>query len=174
MTRKIGKEARKEGREYHADRHHYSLLFLAVSHGDQAMQESSVVANGGLITTQAGESEDDDKLPSEEQHMLPLSDDEEGNCPIEITHNVASDEKQISFPARKGSVMLAPMEDSNVQNASSQSRPNMVGIVANMKFNAINGRPKARVQKMPSLDRNYESLSTEELEKFKRSSQKKL
>ena len=173
MTRKIGKEARKEGREYLADRHH-SPLCLAVSHGDQAMQESSVVANGGLITTQAGESEDDDKLTNEEQLMLPLSDDEEGNCLIEITHSVASDEKQISFPARKGSAMLAPMKDSNVQNASSQSRPNMVGMVANMKVNAINGRPKARVQKMPSLDRNYESLSTEELEKFKRSSQKKL
>ena len=138
------------------------------------MQESSVVANGGLITTQAGESEDDDKLPSEEQHVLPLSDDEEGNCPIEITHSVASDEKQISFPARKDNAMLPPMEDSNVQNeSSSQSRPNMVGMVANMKVNAINGRPKARVQKMPSLDRNYESLSTEELERFKRSSQKK-
>jgi hypothetical protein len=172
MTRKIGKEARKEGREYLADRHH-SLLCLAVSHGDQTMQESSVVANGGLIMTQAGESEDDDKLPSEEQLMLPLSDDEEGNCPIEITHSVVSDEKQISFPARKGSAMLAPMKDSNVQNASSQSRPNMVGMVANMKVNAINDRPKARVQKMPSLDRNYESLSTEELERFKRSSQKK-
>ena len=159
------KKGRKEGREYLADRHH-SLLFPAVSHGDQAMQESSVVANGGLITTQAGESEDDDKLPSEEQLMLPLSDDEEGNCPIEITHSVASDEKQISFPARKDSVVLPPMEDSNVQSASSQSRPNMVGMVSNLKANAFKG--KSRVQKMPAFDRNSETLSAEDLEKFKK------
>jgi hypothetical protein len=137
MTRKIGKEARKEGREYLADRHH-PLLFPAVSHGDQAIQESSIIANGGLPTTQTGESEDDDKLPSEEQHMLPLSDDEEGKCPIEITRSVASDEKQISFPARKGSARLPPME------------------------------AKSRVQKMPAFDRNYETLSAEELDKFKK------
>ena len=165
MTRKIGKEARKEGWEYLADKHHF-LLFPAVSHGDQAMQESSVIANGGLIATNAGESEDDDKLPSEEQHMLPLSDDEEGKCPIEITHSVASDEKQMSFPARNGSAMLPPMEDSNVQNASSQSRPNMVGMVAHLKDNVVEGNP--RVQKMPGLDRSYESLSTEELKKLKK------
>jgi hypothetical protein len=130
------------------------------------MQESSVIVNGGLITTQAGESEDDDKLHSEEQHMLLLSDDEEGNCPIEITHSVASDEKQISFPTRKGSAMLHPMEDSNVQNASSQSWPNMVGMVANLEVNAVKG--KSRVQKMPAFDRNYETLSAKDLEKSKK------
>jgi hypothetical protein len=165
MTRKIGKEARKEGREYLADRHH-SLLFPAVSHGDQAMQESSVIANGGLLVTQAGESEDDDKLPSEEQHMVPLSDDEEGKCPIEITRSIASDEKQFSFPARKGSAMLPPMEDSNVQITSSQSRPDMVGMVSNLKANVFKG--KSRVQKMPAFDRNYETLSAEDLDKFKK------
>merc|ERR1712086_340461 len=99
-----------------------SIPGASVGHGDQVMQEASVVANGGLITTQAGGSENDDKLPSEEQHMLPLSDDEEGNCPIDITHSVASDEKQISLPARKDSIMLPPMENSIVNKFKGKSR----------------------------------------------------
>ena len=99
------------------------------------MQESSVIGNGGLIATQARDYENDDELHSKEQHMLLLSDDEEGKSQIGITNSIASDKKQMPFSARN------------------------------------NGKPKARVQKMPSLDRNYESLSTEELERFKRSSQ---
>ena len=113
---------------------------------------------------QTKESEDDDVLHSEEQHMLLLSDDEEGKCPIEITQSVASDEKHVSFPARKDSAMLPPMEDSTMQNASSESQPNMVGM--RPKENAAKSKP--RVQKMPSFDRNYETLSAEDLEKFKK------
>ena len=155
MVWKNGKEARKEGPEYLADRHH-SLLFPAVSHGDQVMQESSVIANG----------EDEDNLHSKEQHSLFLSDDKEGKCPIEITQSVTSDEKHISFPARKGSAILSPMEDSKMQNVSSQGRPNMVGIVANLKVNAVKAKPK--VQRMPAIDRNYESLTPEELQRSQR------
>ena len=135
------------------------------------MQESSVIGNGGLIATQARDYENDDELHSKEQHMLLLSDDEEGKSQIGITNSIASDKKQMPFSARNSIALLSPMEDSNIQNSLSQGRPNMVGIVANRKVNAVNGKPKARVQKMPSLDRNYESLSTEELERFKRSSQ---
>ena len=138
----------------------------AVSHGDQTMQESSSVANGGLITTRAGESEGDGKLHSEEQRMILSSNDEEGKCPIEIAHSVAFDEKSTPFPARKGSAMLPSMEDSKMQNALSQSRPNMVGMVASSKVNAVKGTPS--VQKMPAFDLNFESLSTEELKKFKK------
>ena len=45
----------------------------------------------------------------------------------------------------------------------------MVGIVANLKTNKLKG--KSRVQKMPAFDRNYETLSAEDLEKFKRQMQ---
>jgi hypothetical protein len=137
-----------------------------VSHGDQAMQESSAIADGGLITTKTGESEGDDKLHSEEQHTSLLSDDEEGKCLIEITHSDASDEKQIPFPERTGSAFLSSIDNSKMQNATSQSRPNMVRMVANVKVNAVKGKP--RVQKMPSFDRNFESLTTEEFKKFKK------
>jgi hypothetical protein len=56
-----------------------------------------------------------------------------------------------------------------MNESSSQSRPNMVGIVANLKTNKLKG--KSRVQKMPAFDRNYETLSAEDLEKFKRQMQ---
>ena len=91
------------------------------------------------------------------------SDEKGGKRPIEITHSCASDEKHIPFSARKSSAMLLPMEDSKMQNVSSQGRPNMVGMVANLKVNAVKGKPKVR--KMPAIDRNFESLTPEELKR---------
>ena len=42
----------------------------------------------------------------------------------------------------------------------------MVGMVESSKVNAVKGTPS--VQKMPAFDRNFESLTTEELKKSKK------
>jgi hypothetical protein len=53
------------------------------------------------------------------------------------------------------------MEDVEMQNAPLQGPPNMIGLVANLKVGLA--KRKAKVRKMPSLDRNFASLTPEEL-----------
>jgi hypothetical protein len=90
--------------------------------------------------------------------------------PVEITTTISSDETSLgSGPhrAREGTT-LAPIEESTTQNASSQGPPNMIGVIATLKVDAA--KKKARVRKMPAMDRNLESLTSEEVTGFQRSS----
>jgi hypothetical protein len=74
---------------------------------------------------------------------------------------VSSDEKHVDsgeHPARKCSALRPPMEDSKTQDASSKDR-------------SETGKNKSKVQKMPAIDRNVESLTTAELMRSKTPSQ---
>jgi hypothetical protein len=56
--------------------------------------------------------------------------------------------------------MPTPVEEPTAHNASSQGRPNMIGVIAKLKMNATKFQPQ--IQKMPAIDRNLESLTSEE------------
>jgi hypothetical protein len=103
---------------------------------------------------------------------MPLSfDDIEESRPVECTAMIPSDETHHdSGPhvRRKGTV-LTPTEEPTTQNVSSQGPPNMIGIITKLKMNAA--KNKAKVHKMPAMDRNLESLNSEELTGYQSPSQ---
>ena len=118
----------------------------------------SVFENGDTTVNQAGQLEDDTReeqrvpCPVQMEHSNETStdtDDKRGGRPIDITHD----------EIRNGS--LPPVEDLEMQNVLSQGQPNMIGVVANLKINVAKRKPK--VKKMPSVDRNFESLTPVEI-----------
>jgi hypothetical protein len=119
------------------------------------------------MTNQAGDSEDDSKPHSKDQRMTLSFNDMEERRPVEITTMVSSDERHIgsgAHSARKDTVRLTPIEEPKVQNASSQGQPNSIGVIAKLKLNAA--KRKSKAHKMPAMDRNIESLTSEEIARF--------
>jgi hypothetical protein len=88
-------------------------------------------------------------------HILPLSlGSSDGSW-------VSSDEKHLGsgeHPARKCGALRPPMEDSKMQNEPSTDRSDTEIV-------------KTKVQKMPAMDRNFESLTPQELARSKSTSQ---
>jgi hypothetical protein len=126
------------------------------------------------MTNQAGDSEDDSKPHSKDQRMTLSFNDMEERRPVEITTMVSSDKRHIgsgAHSARKDTVRLTPIEEPKVQNASSQGQPNSIGAIAKRKLNAAKREPKAH--KMPAMDRNIESLTSEEIARFQSPSQRR-
>ena len=110
-------------------------LNTAVRYGEETLQPSTPIESDDLMTVQAGNSLDNMGK----------------NSPVGITTMVSSDEKSIgpgANPARKGSLMPTPVEESTTQNC------------------------KPQIQKMPAMDRNLESLTSEEIAKTQSPSQR--
>ena len=85
-------------------------------------------------------------------HIPPLSLGSSGGS------SVSSDEKQTNYvehPARKCSALRPPMEGSKMQNEPFMDR------------SSDTEKVKTQVQKMPAIDRNFESLTQEELARSK-------
>jgi hypothetical protein len=106
--------------------------------GEETSQAPTPLENGDLTIAQARDPEGG-KNTHDKGQRVPLSFDD----------MVSSDEKRLdsgTHLARKDTVPT-PIEESKMQNASSQAPPNMIGVIAKLKLKAA--KRKANVQKMP-------------------------